>query len=114
VRIERFWRPSTAIRVRSPQASCEQLDGLLREVVPAHTLSDVPVGVFLSGGIDSALTAYYLDHPRTYSAGIRCARAPRLDAARRVAMHLDTVHTEMTARWPPTSRGARCDAEALR
>ena len=59
--IERYWNPSTAIVARSAERHrCSELDALLREVVPAHTLSDVPVGVFLSGGIDSALTAYYL------------------------------------------------------
>src|ERR1700726_4573145 len=69
IRIERYWRPSPAIVARSPGETVEELDGLLREVVPAHTLSDVPVGVFLSGGIDSAVTAYYLDTPRTYTLG---------------------------------------------
>ena len=69
VRIERYWDPSAAIIARSAATRCSELDALLREVVPAHTLSDVPVGVFLSGGIDSALTAYYLDAPRTYTLG---------------------------------------------
>ena len=61
---------------------CGELDELLREVVPAHTLSDVPVGVFLSGGIDSALTAYYLNAPRTYSLGFEARERSELDAAR--------------------------------
>ncbi len=42
-----------------------------------HTLSDVPVGVFLSGGIDSALTTYYLERPRTYTLGFDVGRALR-------------------------------------
>src|SRR6202051_3818946 len=69
IRIERYWRPSPAIVARSAGEAVEELDGLLREVVPAHTLSDVPVGVFLSGGIDSPATAYYLDSPRTKPLG---------------------------------------------
>ena len=97
VQIERYWRPSTAIEVRTADDTLHQLDELLREVVPAHTLSDVPVGVFLSGGMDSALTAYYLDAPRTYSLGFEARDRSELDAARRAATHLNTVHTEMTA-----------------
>ncbi len=67
--VERYWRPSTEIVLRDREASLAQLDALLRVVVPEHTLADVPVGLFLSGGIDSALTAYYLDEPRTYTLG---------------------------------------------
>ncbi len=67
------------------------------EVVPQHTVSDVPVGVFLSGGIDSALTAYYLDAPRTYTLGFEQGGRSEADAARQVAAHLDTEHLEMTA-----------------
>ncbi len=97
VRIERYWEPSAEIRVRSPAQALGQLDGLLAEVVPAQTLSDVPVGVFLSGGIDSALTTSYLDRPRTYTLGFDERGRSEVDAARRVAVHLGTEHTEMLA-----------------
>jgi len=98
VSVERYWRPSPAITVRSEADTLQQLDGLLREIVPAHTLSDVPVGVFLSGGMDSALTTYYLEGPRTYSLGFDARDRSELDAARSIARHLNTGHTEMTAR----------------
>jgi asparagine synthase (glutamine-hydrolysing) len=97
VTIERYWNPSTTIRVRSAGDIVSELDALLRDVVPAHTLSDVPVGVFLSGGIDSALTAYYLDAPRTYTLGFDAGARSEADAARAAAEHLRTLHTEMTA-----------------
>jgi asparagine synthase (glutamine-hydrolysing) len=97
VSIERYWNPSTAIITRSAGDTVRELDALLREVVPEHTLSDVPVGVFLSGGIDSALTAYYLDAPRTYTLGFDLAKRSETDAARRAAAHLQTEHLEMTA-----------------
>src|SRR6202044_282887 len=61
VSIERYWNPTTETVARSAEDTVQELDALLREVVPQHTVSDVPVGVFLSGGIDSALTAFYLD-----------------------------------------------------
>jgi len=97
VTIERYWNPSTAIIARSAGDTVGELDALLRDVVPAHTLSDVPVGVFLSGGIDSALTAYYLDAPRTYTLGFDSGVRTEAAAARRAAEHLRTEHLEMTA-----------------
>jgi asparagine synthase (glutamine-hydrolysing) len=97
ISIERYWNPSTAIIARSAGDTVRELDALLREVVPAHTLSDVPVGVFLSGGIDSALTAYYLEAPRTYTLGFDLGRRSESGAARRAAEHLRTEHMEMTA-----------------
>ncbi|MGO9988484.1 MAG: asparagine synthase (glutamine-hydrolyzing) [Steroidobacteraceae bacterium] len=97
VHIERYWRPSTAVEQRSASDTLHELDELLREVIPAHTLSDVPVGVFLSGGMDSALTTYYLDAPRTYTLGFDARDRSELEGARRAAAHLNTVHTEMTA-----------------
>jgi asparagine synthase (glutamine-hydrolysing) len=97
IRIERYWNPSTALVARSGEDTVRELDALLREVVPQHTLSDVPVGVFLSGGIDSALTAYYLQTPRTYTLGFDSGARSETDAARRAAEHLGTLHLEMTA-----------------
>src|SRR5450631_2696894 len=97
IRIERYWNPSTAVLPRDAGDAVQELDVLLRDVVPAHTLSDVPVGVFLSGGIDSALTAYYLDSPRTYTLGFDSGARSETAAARRAAGHLHTEHLEMTA-----------------
>ncbi len=97
VRIDRYWNPSPEIIARSAADTVRELDALLGDVVPAHTLSDVPVGVFLSGGIDSALTAYYLDTPRTYTLGFDSGARTETAAARRAAAHLQTEHLEMTA-----------------
>jgi len=97
VTIERYWNPSSAIVERSADETVQQLDALLGEVVPQHTVSDVPVGVFLSGGIDSALTAYYLDAPRTYTLAFEAGARSEADAARQVATHLSTEHLEMMA-----------------
>ena len=58
-------------RAQRRATPCSNSMRLLRQVVPEHTVADVPVGVFLSGGVDSALTAYYSDAPRTYTLGFR-------------------------------------------
>jgi asparagine synthase (glutamine-hydrolysing) len=97
VSIERYWSPSSSITSRSADETVQQLDALLAEVIPQHTVSDVPVGVFLSGGIDSAVTAYYLDSPRTYTLGFEADARSEAHAARQVAEHLHTEHLEMTA-----------------
>jgi asparagine synthase (glutamine-hydrolysing) len=97
ISIERYWTPAAAIVPRGAAAIVRELDVLLAKVVPQHTLSDVPVGVFLSGGIDSALTAYYLNAPRTYTLGFDSGARSETAAARRVAEHLHTVHQQMTA-----------------
>jgi asparagine synthase (glutamine-hydrolysing) len=95
--IARYWDPSTAIVARSAGDTVRELDALLGDVVPAHTLSDVPVGVFLSGGMDSALTTYYLDTPHTYTLGFDSGARSETAAARSAAEHLRTKHLEMMA-----------------
>ncbi len=97
IEVRRFWNPSAAIVARDATAATEELDELLRSIIPAQTLSDVPIGVFLSGGIDSALTTYYLDRPHTYTLGFESSVRSEADAARQLANHLQTTHLEMTA-----------------
>jgi asparagine synthase (glutamine-hydrolysing) len=97
VRIERYWNPSPGVVERSADRTLQELDALLDEVVPDHTVSDVPVGVFLSGGMDSALTTYYLDAPHTYTLGFEAGERSEADAARQVAQHLNTKHMELLA-----------------
>jgi asparagine synthase (glutamine-hydrolysing) len=97
VNIERYWDPSPGVVERSADGTVQQLDALLHEVVPDHTISDVPVGVFLSGGMDSALTTYYLDAPHTYTLGFEAGARSEAEAARQVALHLKTQHMELLA-----------------
>jgi asparagine synthase (glutamine-hydrolysing) len=96
-RLSPFWQPSGQIITQDAETAVHQLDALLSEVIPAHTLSDVPVGVFLSGGIDSALTTYYLKAPHTYTLGFESGSRSEADAARQVAEHLHTKHLQIMA-----------------
>jgi len=98
--IERYWQPEPSCSVEDFDAATEELGRLLGHIVPEHSLSDVPVGVFLSGGIDSAAVTSFLDRPRTFTLGQPEAGRSEAGAARRVAEHLSTRHTEETAQVP--------------
>ena len=68
----------------------------LEQSVTKRLMSDVPVGAFLSGGLDSSIIAAlvrpHLDKLHTFSVGTEGSRD--LEAARTVARHLDTIHHE--------------------
>lgn len=93
-RVSRYWSPSLEERITDAGAARERLDALLSEIVPEHTLADVPVGVFLSGGIDSSTLAAFLDRPRTFTLGSTLKRRDESNLAREVAKHFDTEHHE--------------------
>jgi asparagine synthase (glutamine-hydrolysing) len=78
----------------------ELLEDTLRVAVQRQTIADVPLGAFLSGGIDSstvvALLAQVADGPvRTFTIGSDDAMLDESAHARRVAAHLGTEHTEL-------------------
>ena len=97
VHIERYWSPSTDIQVTDFEEAVAGLDAHLTEIVPAHTLADVPVAVFLSGGIDSTTVAAHLERPRTVTLGSDVKRRDEAPVARLVANHFGTDHHEEIA-----------------
>ena len=60
VNVESYWTlPAGPIRERSLDSACEELDALLQDSVREHLLSDVPLGLWLSGGVDSSTVLHY-------------------------------------------------------
>jgi asparagine synthase (glutamine-hydrolysing) len=81
----------------------EECRARLRDSVRAHLIADVPVGVLLSGGVDSgALTAFAAEESsepvRTFSIGFEEASFDELTGARAVAQRYGTIHRELVLR----------------
>jgi asparagine synthase (glutamine-hydrolysing) len=107
IEVTRYARPApvAADDVRHDEEAelVEELRARLRGSVRAHLVSDVPVGVLLSGGIDSsvlaALAAEELSEPlRTFSIGFEERSFDELADARLVAERYQTDHHELVLR----------------
>jgi asparagine synthase (glutamine-hydrolysing) len=106
VAIERYAHPRPApadeIRDESEEELAEELRERLRDSVRAHLIADVPVGVLLSGGIDScmlaALASEAAGRVSTFTIGFEQRAFDERDLARVVAERYGTDHHELLVR----------------
>ena len=108
--VRRYWDLRPAARPAPPLAEAAiEVRALLDDAVRSHLVADVPVGAFLSGGIDSATVVALMARagaaPRTFSIGFCERDFDELRFARLLAAQLGTVHDEELLRddaslWP--------------
>lgn len=104
VRTERYWSLQYLPKLRtSEREACEALRDKMAEAVRLRMISDVPLGAFLSGGVDSSivvgLMARESSRPvKTFSIGFEEASFNELAHAKRIAERWKTEHHEFVIR----------------
>jgi len=101
-RVSRYWDMASAMNappfpVPTYARATDTIRGMLDNAVKRQLVSDVPVGTFLSGGIDSTtvterMTRFYHDQVHTFSVGFKNSSYSELPFADRAATHLKTCH----------------------
>lgn len=110
IRLCRYWDPLAVacegltrplpLSPKTEAVYVEELDALLTDAVRRRMVADVPVGAFLSGGIDSSLVTALMQKcsaapVRTFSIGFEEPDYDEAPFAADVARHLGTCHTEL-------------------
>src|SRR6185503_7062952 len=104
IKIQRYWQPDFSRKLDiSEQEAGERTIEILRDAVKVRLMSEVPLGAFLSGGIDSsavvALMSEVSSTPvKTFSIGFEEQDFSELHHARRVAEHVGAEHHEFIVR----------------
>jgi len=106
VRTERYWQLRYVPKRRlSLSQALEEFHWHLREAVRLRMISDVPLGAFLSGGMDSSAVVAAMSQQgsssvRTFCAGFDQAEFDERQFAKNVATRLGTAHTELLVHAP--------------
>lgn len=95
-----FWDVPLAQDVHrlTPRQWEEVVEGKLEECVRRQLVSDVPLGAFLSGGVDSSLIVAFMGAAKTFSIGFDDPTYNELRWARKVAQHLGVEHKDSVIR----------------
>jgi asparagine synthase (glutamine-hydrolysing) len=102
--VQQYWQlPADESYTGSEEDAVRDLRAVLSDAVRSHLVSDVPLGAFLSGGIDSSLVVGLMAQTsgarvKTFSIGFDEAEFDELEHARRVAQHFGTDHHEFVVK----------------
>ena len=100
IEVRRYWElPVDELTPASDRDAIEGLRAVLRDAVRSHLMSEVPLGAFLSGGVDSSLVVGLMAEAssrpvQTFSIGFDVPDYDELEYARVVARHFATDHHE--------------------
>ena len=100
ITLRRYWQLSFREKLKLSESEIlEALREQIKRTVDSHLLSDVPVGAFMSGGLDSSMIVAVLARdlglkPQTYSIGVEESDFDETPYARMVAEHYKTDHVE--------------------
>jgi asparagine synthase (glutamine-hydrolysing) len=95
ISVRRFWdvpAPTGERLTRTEEAWADDVDETIRRCVERQLVSDVPLGAFLSGGVDSSLVVAAMGDAQTFSIGFDDPTYNELAWAQRVADHLGVSH----------------------
>ena len=99
IRTGNYWRNEFNPQQIGLEEACEQLDGLLKESMAEHLVSDVPLGIWASGGLDSSTILHYAAEVssrklETFSISFAGRRFDESQYFRPLARRYNTVHRE--------------------
>lgn len=99
LKIEKYWDLREDVQYTDLNDASKKLREMLEESVKLRLISDVPLGVYLSGGLDSsaitALVSKMQENVKTFSVGFGEGNPNELEHAKRVAEYLNTEHHEV-------------------
>ena len=104
IEIQRYWQPDFTKKLAiSEEEAGERTIEILREAVRVRLMSEVPLGAFLSGGIDSSAVVAFMsqessERVKTFSIGFEEQDFSELHHARRIAEHVGADHHEFIVR----------------
>jgi asparagine synthase (glutamine-hydrolysing) len=104
IKIERYWQPDFSNKLNiSEEEAGDRAVAILRDAVKVRLMSEVPLGAFLSGGIDSSAIVALMsqessERVKTFSIGFEEQDFSELHHARRVAEHVGADHHEFIVR----------------
>jgi asparagine synthase (glutamine-hydrolysing) len=107
IHVERYWRPPPISKSITRLGAVDALREVLTEAVDTRLEADVPLGCFLSGGIDSSVVAALAqqhlddrgaDRLKTFNVRVPGARYDETATARRVAEHIGAEHNVLDVR----------------